>query len=65
MPGIIVRMVSKKVAEGKLYNCKLRITDVFSAYQFMAVPCDEKLGDNQLIVYENLREKDLETVMPK
>ena len=28
IPGILVRMISKKAADGKLYNKKLRITDV-------------------------------------
>jgi hypothetical protein len=32
IPGIIVRMVSKKVDNGKLYNKKLRITDVLNPY---------------------------------
>lgn len=32
MPGIVVRCISKKVADGKLYNRKLRVTDVSSAF---------------------------------
>ena len=32
MPGIIIRVVSKKVAHGKLYNKKLRVTDVVNSY---------------------------------
>ena len=32
IPGIIVRVISKKVCEGKLYNKKVKITDVLSAY---------------------------------
>ncbi len=30
IPGIIIRVVSKKVADGKLYNKKLKVTDVLS-----------------------------------
>ena len=62
MPGIIVRVVSEKIEKGRLYNCKLRVTDVLSAYQFLAVPLS---GTNQSVVYDELREKDIETVMPK
>jgi hypothetical protein len=69
IPGIVVRMISKKVDNGKLYNKKLRITDVLNPYQFLAVPdtSDEQNGQSNgsLVVYENLREKDLETVLPK
>lgn len=36
VPGIIVRMVSKKAADGKLYNKKLRIVDVHDRYTFSA-----------------------------
>ncbi|TNV71968.1 hypothetical protein FGO68_gene6460 [Halteria grandinella] len=60
LPNIIIRCISKKVADGKLYNRKLRITDVPSAYQFLASPIE---GEN--VVYECLREKDVETVIPK
>jgi len=34
IPGIVIRVVSKKVAGGKLYNKKLRVADVLSSYQF-------------------------------
>jgi hypothetical protein len=37
IPGIIVRVISKKVAGGRLYNQKVKVTDVLSAYQFQAV----------------------------
>ena len=60
MPGLIVRFVSKKAYDGKLYNKKLRIVDVYDKYTFSAVPID-----NPQRVYDDLREKDLETVIPK
>jgi hypothetical protein len=31
MAGMIVRVISKKVHNGKLYNKKLRVTDILSA----------------------------------
>jgi len=61
IPGIVIRVVSKKVAEGKLYNKKLKVTDVLSQYQFLAVPTEGA----DLNAYDNIREKDIETVMPK
>jgi hypothetical protein len=30
LPGLIVRVISKKVHQGRLYNKKLRVTDVLS-----------------------------------
>lgn len=63
IPNIVVRVVSKKVANGKLYNCKLRISDVLSAHKFLAVPLEQ--DSSSLIVYDSLTEKDLETVIPK
>lgn len=38
IPGIIVRVISKKVANGKLYNKKIKITDVLNESKFLAVP---------------------------
>jgi hypothetical protein len=32
IPNLIVRVVSKKVSDGKLYNKKLHVTDVLSAF---------------------------------
>lgn len=60
LPGLIVRVVSKKVEGGKLYNTKLRVTDVLSAYKFHALPLE-----GAQVLYENLREKDIETVIPR
>lgn len=31
-PGIIVRVVSKKVENGKLYNKKMKVADVLNKY---------------------------------
>lgn len=41
IPGLIVRVISKKVANGKLYNTKIRISDVLNDSRFLAVPLDE------------------------
>ena len=60
LPGLIVRVVSKKAEGGKLYNTKLRVTDVLSAYKFHALPLE-----GAQVLYENLREKDIETVIPR
>ena len=60
LPGLIVRVISKKVHQGRLYNKKLRVTDVLSSFQFAAVD-----PENPSQLYDDLREKDLETVMPK
>ena len=61
IPGLIVRVVSKKVEGGRLYNTKVKITDVLSAFKFHAIPHD----GSSTTLYENLREKDIETVIPK
>ena len=42
LPGIIVRVISKKVDDGRLYNQKMRIIDVLDKYSFSAAPIDEK-----------------------
>eukprot|EP00347_Sterkiella_histriomuscorum_P020443 403337786 len=68
LPGLIVRVVSKKVANGKLYNTKVRITDVLNDSRFLAAPygpSSSSNGDFNNQVYDNLREKDLETVIPR
>ena len=56
-----MRVVSKKVEGGRLYNTKVKITDVLSAFKFHAIPHD----GSSTTLYENLREKDIETVIPK
>ena len=61
IPGLIVRVVSKKVEGGRLYNTKVKISDVLSAFKFHAIPHD----GSSTTLYENLREKDIETVIPK
>ncbi len=61
LPGLLVRVISKKVAKGKLYNSKVRITDVLSDSRFLAVP----LQGESMVVYDDLREKDIETVIPR
>lgn len=59
-PGIIVRIISKKVYGGKYYNQKARITDVLDRYKFLAQPIE-----NGIEMLDNLTEKDIETVIPK
>jgi len=58
MPNIVIRVVSKKVKDGKLYNKKLEVTDIQDEYTFTAM-------DEHHILYDCLREKDCETVIPK
>lgn len=53
-------MISKKTEDGRLYNKKLKIMDVHDKYSFSAMLIE---GGNK--VYESLKEKDLETVIPK
>ena len=60
--GILARVISKKVAEGKLYEKKVRITHVLDEYSFEAVPLE--MSSKLEPAYTELREKDLETVLP-
>lgn len=62
LPGIVIRVISKRVAGGRLYNKKMRIVDVPDKYSFQAIPIDI---DSQSKVYDDLVEKDIETVIPK
>ena len=57
-PGIMVKVISKKVRDGRLYEKKVFIHDLLDEYTFSAL--DEK-GNT----IDELREKDIETVMPK
>lgn len=43
LPGIIVRVISKKVEGGKLYNKKMKVADVLNKYQFTLVPVEDNL----------------------
>ncbi len=54
-------MVSKKIEEGALYNKKLRVIDVHDSYTFSCVP----LSGNKSLVYTTLKEKHIETVIPR
>lgn len=56
VPNLIVRVRSKHIYKGSLYGCKGKIEDVISDHQFT-------LNINNKI-YEDLSEKDLETVIP-
>eukprot|EP01017_Pseudomicrothorax_dubius_P013855 TRINITY_DN1625_c0_g1_i1.p1 TRINITY_DN1625_c0_g1~~TRINITY_DN1625_c0_g1_i1.p1 ORF type:complete len:340 (+),score=93.96 TRINITY_DN1625_c0_g1_i1:38-1057(+) len=56
--NIRVRIISDKVNDGKYYNLKVVVTDVLDKRTFLALTPS---GD----VVEDLREKEIETVMPK
>jgi ribosomal protein S4E len=58
----VFRVISKKIENGKLYNKKLRVIDVLNDSKFSATPIN---SSSHLIVYTELREKDIETVIPK
>ena len=60
--GILVRVISTKVAEGRLYEKKVKIINVLDRYSFEAVPVESSSRLDPS--YTNLREKDLETVLP-
>ena len=57
--GIVVRVISDKYANGSLYNKKVQIKSIMNQYQFLA----SQIGSQQ--VYSDLREKDIETVVPQ
>ena len=57
-PGIRVRVINKKYKDGKFYNKKFVVTDIVDRKTFALV--SEK-GE----VCDELREKDLETIIPK
>lgn len=57
--GIQVRIVSKKVLSGKLYNKVLPVTTVLDQYSF------EVFSDELNRPITDLREKDIETVLPR
>lgn len=58
VPGIRVRIISKKYKQGKCYNKKVRILDVISQSL-----CTCQTEEKKLL--EDVRQKDLETVIPK
>lgn len=57
-PGIRVRVISKKSRAKAHYNKKLTVTDVNDRYTFAALT-------EEGITVDSLREKDIETVMPR
>ena len=57
VPNIRVRIVSKKVLNGKYYNMKVTVTDIIDIYTFSVLTSK---GDSITI----LREKDIETLLP-
>lgn len=56
--NLTVRVVSQKTHKGRLYNQKVLVQDIIGPEQISVL-------DTQGTLYEDLREKDLETVMPK
>ena len=57
-PNIMIRVFSKKPQDGKLYDKKLEVIDILDDYTFTVI--DEK-GQ----IYDELREEDVETALPK
>ena len=57
--GIYVRVISKRVAEGSLYNKKLPVITIHDQCTF------EVYSDELNREFTNLREKDVETVLPR
>ena len=62
--GLILRVISKKVHDGKLYDKLVKITTIFDKYSFEAIPLDEDQKGHDVVSITDLREKDLETVLP-
>jgi len=58
-PDIRVRVVCKKLSNGRLYNKKARIVDVIGHKE-----CTIQMEDSSQIV-DNVKQKSLETVLPK
>jgi len=58
MSGLLVRVISKKTHNGKLYNAKVQIQDIVNK-DTISVLTQEN------VLYEGVRENDMETVMPK
>lgn len=55
-------MISRKVANGRLYEKKVKVSNVLDQYNFEVAPLE---GSDRLeLTYTDLREKDLETVLP-
>ena len=54
--GLIVRIISDKYCDGKFYNKKVHVKTIMNDRQFLASDGPKILDD--------LREKDLETVLP-
>ena len=63
MAGIIVRVINKKLEQGKLYNKKLVVNEVHDRYHFSCQPLES--GEGLLKSYSQLTEKDIETVIPR
>jgi len=54
----MVRVVSKKIRDGRLFDKKLTVHDISDEYSFTAM-------DERGNIIDDLREKDVETVIPK
>lgn len=57
-------MISKKVHNGSLYDKLVKITTIFDKYSFEAIPLDDDSKGRDVVAITDLREKDLETVLP-
>ena len=56
--------MSKKVDGGRLYNKLVKVTTIFDKYSFEAIPLDEDQRGVDVQAITDLREKDVETVLP-
>lgn len=57
LPGLQVRVISKKLHEGRLYNCKVLVHDVLDDSSFSVLGPDDRLLDD-------LKESHIETTIP-
>lgn len=57
LPGILIRVIDRKIHRGRLYNLKFKVSDVLDDYRFTIIGRDS-------ILYDDLSEKHIETVIP-
>jgi len=57
LPGLQVRVTSKKAHDGRLYNCKVPVHDVLDEFSFSILGPDSRL-------YDDLKESQIQTTIP-
>ena len=63
--GLVVRIISDKYSNGKMYNKKVLIQTITNESSFLAIPYDKNTPQSSsVVVFPDLREKELETVLP-